>query len=342
MIQKKAGLDLGAANFLATVTGDGIVMREPAAAAVDRSTGQMLYYGARAETILDALPANVSPFRPFRGGMISELDLTQKIIAGIFRDHLSGVQHVMLTVPCSVSELEEGALTEVMGQSGIRYPHTVYAPIAALAGSGTGITDMVLSVVCGASVTDIALICEGEILYMKSVPTAGEAFDRAIVQYFQHERNLKITLRTAETIKTTVGTVWNEGVHQEMQIYGYPTSDESRSVSVNVKSEEMFRALEEPTAGILEAICVAISHIPTKFVPQVFDHGILLSGGTAQLEGLDRMISGVTGVKTVKVINPVTAVAVGCEAILNFVGTRGIASVRNLSALYLTKCRSVL
>ncbi|MBP5428197.1 MAG: rod shape-determining protein [Clostridia bacterium] len=340
MLQKRAGLDLGAANLLATVTGDGIVMREPSAVAIDRTTGQILYYGEKAETILEALPSNVSLFRPFRTGMVNELDLTQKIIAGIVSDRLSGIQHVALTVPCSVSEIEEGALAEVMGQSGVRYPHTVYAPVAALAGSGSGISDMVLSVVTGATVTDIALICDGEIVYMKSVPTAGETFDRAIVNYIENERGLKITLRTAENIKMTVGTVWNEGAHQEMQAQGYRDGEE-KPIPFTVRSEEMFRALEEPTAGILEAICVAISHVPTKYVPRVFENGILLSGGTALLEGLDRMISGVTGVRTVRVSNPVTAAATGTETILNFIGTRGIASVRNLSALYLTKCRSV-
>ena len=333
MIQKRAGIDLGAANLLATVTGDGIVMRDPAAVAIDRTTGQILYYGAKAESILGALPANVSIFRPFRSGMVSELDLTQKIVSAIVSDHLSGIQHVALTVPCSTSEIEEGALSEVMGQSGIRYPHTVYAPVAALAGSGCGVTDMVLSVVLGATLTDIALICDGEIVYMKSVPTAGEAFDRAIVNYIENDKGLKITLRTAESIKMTVGTVWNEGVHQEMQAQGYKGSDDKTPIPFTVKSEEMFRALEEPTGAILEAICVAISHVPTKYVPRVFENGILLSGGTAQLEGLDRMISGVTGVRTVKVKNPVTAVAAGTETILNYVGVRGIATVRNLSAL---------
>ena len=342
MFQKKAGLDLGAANFLATATGDGIVMREPAAVAIDRTTGQVLYYGEKAESLLDALPNNVSLFRPFRAGMVAELELAQKIVSGIVADRLAGVQHVMLTVPCSVSEIEEGALAEVLGQSGVRYPHTVYAPVAALAGSGVGVNDMVLSVVCGASSTEIALICDGEIVYMKSASTAGEAFDRAIVNYIQNERGLKITLRTAENIKMTVGTVWNEGVHQEMQVQGYRDTAEGEPVQITVRSEEMFRALEEPTAGVLEAICVAISHVPTKYVPRVFENGILLSGGTAQLEGLDRMISGVTGVRTVRVSNPVTAVASGTETILNYVGTRGIASVRNLSALYLTKCRSAL
>ncbi|MBR6052442.1 MAG: rod shape-determining protein [Clostridia bacterium] len=342
MIQKRAGLDLGAANLLATVTGDGIVMRDPAAVAIDRTTGQILYYGAKAEALIGAIPTNVSLFRPFREGIVNELDLMQKVVSAVVSDHLSGVQHVMLTVPCSTSEIEEGALTEVMGQSGIRYPHTVYAPVAALAGSGSGITDMVLSVVSGATVTDIALICDGEIVYMKSVQTAGEAFDRAIVNYIENDRGLKITLRTAESIKMTVGTVWNEGVHQEMHTQGYRVNGDPTPVPFTVRSEEMFRALEEPTAGILEAICVAISHVPTKYVPRVFENGILLSGGTAQLEGLDRMISGVTGVRTIRVSNPVTAVATGTETILNYIGVRGIASVRNLSALYLTKCRSAL
>jgi rod shape-determining protein MreB len=190
----------------------------------------------------------------------------------------------------------------------------------------------------GATATNIALICDGEIIYMRSIPIAGEAYDRAICTYLLRERGVKVSLRTAEAIKITIGSVWSDGSGGEMQVSAR-REGEVDPLTVTIRGEEMYRALEEPTASILEAICVAISHIPTQYVHEVFAHGIILSGGTAMLDGLDRMISGVTGVKTVKAANPIRAVCRGLDKILTSLGDRSIASVRNLSGLYLSKCR---
>ena len=337
-MQKKAGIDLGSANLLASAGGQ-ILISEPSAIALDRVTGQALYYGARAEKLLAAPPQNVALLRPFRNGVTAELEYAQKILSGMVAESLSGVSHAALAVPCSVGEIEEGALIEIAAQCGIRYPHTVYSPIAAIAGAGVGISDHVLSVELGASMTNIALCCDGELLYMKSIPIGGEAYDRAIAAYLLRERNARVSLRTAETVKTTVGSVWTENAAREMQITARDP-DTSHPISVTVKGDELYRALEEPTAQILEAICVAISHIPTKHVHRVFGNGILLSGGTALLDGLDRMISGVTGVKTVKARNPITAVCSGLDAVCSALGDRAIVSARNLSSLYLGKSRS--
>lgn len=337
-MQKKAGIDLGSANLFAS-SGGSIQLSEPSAIALDRVTGQVLYFGARAEKLLVAPPKNVGLLRPFRNGLTNELDYVQAILGSIISETFSGVSHLALSVPCSAGEIEEGALIEIAAHCNAQYPHTVYSPIAAIAGSGCEARDHILSVELGASTTNIALVCDGEIIYMKSIPVAGEAFDRAVAAYLLRERGAKISLRTAENVKTTIGSVWSEGVAREMQIAArHPETAEPLSITVH--SEEMYCALEEPTAMILEAICVAISHIPTKYVHRVFDNGILLSGGTALLDGLDRMISGVTGVKTVKARNPLTAVCLGLDAILSSLGDRAIVSVRNLSGLYLGKCRS--
>lgn len=337
-MQKKAGIDLGSANLFAAA-GGSILLSEPSAIALDRETGQVLYFGARAEKLLAAPPKNVGLLRPFRNGLASELEYVQKILGGIIADSFAGISHLALAVPCSAGEIEEGALIEIAAHCDAAYPHTVYSPIAAIAGSGCAARDNILSVELGASMTNIALVCDGEIIYMKSIPVAGEAFDRAIAAYLLRERGAKVSLRTAETVKITIGSVWSEGVAREMQIAArHPET--GAPVSITVQSEEMYLALEEPTAMILEAICVAISHIPTKHVHRVFENGILLSGGTALLDGLDRMISGVTGVKTVKARNPLTAVCLGLDAILASLGDRAIVSVRNLSGLYLGKCRS--
>ena len=337
-MQKKAGIDLGSANLFAAA-GASIALSEPSAIALDRATGQVLYYGARAEKLLVAPPKNVGLLRPFRSGVTSELEYAESILSGVISETFSGVSHLALSVPCSASEIEESALIEIAAHCDARYPHTVYSPIAAIAGSGCAARDQILSVELGASMTNIALVCDGEIVYMKSIPVAGEAFDRAIAAYLLRERGARISLRTAETVKTTIGSVWSEGTAREMQISArHPET--AVPLSITVRSDEMYRALEEPTASILEAICVAISHIPTKYVHQVFGNGILLSGGTALLDGLDRMITGVTGVKTVKARNPLTAVCLGLDAIVSSLGDRAIVSVRNLSGLYLGKCRS--
>jgi rod shape-determining protein MreB len=338
VFQKKAGVDLGSANLIASVSGEGIVMSEPSAVAVDRNTGQTLYYGTSAEKLLEAPPQNIVLLRPFREGVVNDLELAQKLLAFIIRDHFRGTQRLALSIPCSASEIEESAIAEIAGQCGIKYPHVVYSPVAALAGSETGITGQVLVVDIGATQTSMALILNGEISYMKSIPVAGEAYDRAIAEYVLRNKRVRITLRTAEMIKTTIGTVWTENAKQEMQITGkHP--DTGQTVTVSISGEEMYRALEEPTAAILEAICIAITHVPSKHTFEVFSNGILLAGGGALLQGLDRMISGVTGVKTVKAQNPITAVCKGLDRILATLGDRAIGSVRNLSALYLNKTR---
>lgn len=337
-MQKKAAIDLGSANLFA-VAGANILLSEPSAVALDRVTGQVLYYGARAEGLLAAPPRNVSLLRPFRNGVTAELEYAEAILSGMIGEAFSGASHLALSVPCSAGEIEEAALIEIAAHCNAKYPHTVYSPIAAIAGSGSSVRDQILSVELGASMTSIALVCDGEIVYMKSIPVAGEAFDRAIAAYLLRERGAKISLRTAEAVKMTVGSVWSEGQAREMQISARDP-ETSAPISLSVCSNEMYRALEEPTAAILEAICVAISHVPTKHVHEVFENGILLSGGTALLDGLDRMITGVTGVKTVKARNPMTAVALGLDAILASLGDRAIVSARNLSGLYLGKCRS--
>lgn len=334
---KKAGVDLGAANLLASVSGN-IVMCEPSAIALDRATQQTLYYGERAEKLLAAPPQNVLLLRPFRSGVSADVEYAQRILSGTVAEYFPGVSHLALSVPCSAGEIEEGVLVEIAAQCGVRYPHVVYSPIAALAGSGTRIGGQVLSVDIGATATNMALVCDGEITYMRSIPIAGEAFDRAIAAYLLHERGVKVSLRTAEAIKITIGSVWSDNPAREMQVSAR-AEDDSSPVTVTIRSDEMYRALEEPTASILEAICVAISHTPSKYVYELLDNGIVLSGGTALLDGLDRMISGVTGVKTVRARNPINAVCTGLDNILCSLGDRSIASVRNLSGLYVSKCR---
>ena len=133
-MQKKAGIDLGSANLFA-VAGGSVLLSEPSAIALDRVTGQVLYYGARAEKLLAAPPKNVGLLRPFRSGVTSELEYAESILSGVISETLSGVSHLALSGPCSAGEIDEGALIEIAARCGARYPHTVYSPIAAIAGS---------------------------------------------------------------------------------------------------------------------------------------------------------------------------------------------------------------
>ncbi len=338
-MSKKSGIDLGAGNIVAAQADMGIVFCEPAAIAVERDTKQPLYFGTRAEQLFVAPPRNVVLQRPFRDGVTAELEFAKKIISDLLADKLRGTEKLLLSVPCSASEIEEGVLVETAAQCDVRSPHIVFSPVAALAGAEVGICDDVLIVEIGATRTNIALVCDGELIYMRSIPVAGEAFDRAIAEYLLTERGARVSLRTAESVKMTIGSVWLENAATEMSIVGrHPSSGEAAELLIT--GEEMYRALEVPTAAILEAVCIAISHIPSEYVHRVFSSGILLAGGSALLHGLDRMISGVTGVKTVLARNPITAVANGLAIIADSLGDRVTAVSRNLSALYLGKCHA--
>lgn len=338
-MQAGLGIDLGSSAIIASKPGAGIVFGEAAIAAVSSADGSLLALGSDAENLLlHNRNSGVKLYRPLKDSIITR-DYTQKLISRCINRSLKNTDktadglRVLVSIPCNFSEVEESALCEVCVQAGATEAYLVYSPIAALVGSGMSLGSPSLSVNIGASHTDIMLISRGRIFYKSSIPTAGNDFDLAIANYINEKHNVKISMRTAEAIKTGIGTVWMGSDRKFLDIKGKDNLGVVRTVRIS--SDEMFVALEEPTSAILDALCKAISKIPTDCVNTVFEKGILLCGGGSTLDGLDKMISGVTGVKAVVLKNPMGVTSLGLSRMLERLPDRISHGTLNISREYI-------
>ncbi len=333
-MHNRIGIDLGSATIVAAVPGQGVVLRESAVVAVDRETGKVLAAGSAAEQKLNSATP-VALKRPFGNGLTSVPEETEVILDGCLtcigcaRDSVD----LLLSVPCDITDSQEETLAGIAKKLGVRSCRLVYAPLAALAGSFMNIPSGCLVVDIGATKTNVILVCRGRIYYMKSVPVGGQSIDRAIVDYLQKKRRIKISLRTAEQIKCTIGSVCAGTKDAMMEVPGKDPSNKPTTARVN--AEELYTALEEPIGSILEAVWIAVSKIPSEYVTSVFDLGIQLVGGGSCLDGLDRMIGGITGVKAHRVDEPAVCTAVGLAEILSQLPEDIPTAYRNISEIFI-------
>jgi rod shape-determining protein MreB len=328
-------IDMGGANLLASVVGEGIVLRDPSVIAQDRESGKVLAVGAAAEQKLNMPGSNVALSRPFGSGMTASPDITAAVLSScmIAAGGAEGKSDLLLSVPCDLTDVQEELLVGVAKEIGARSCHLIYAPLAAMAGTFLNMPRGCLTVDIGATATHVMLLCRGRIYYMKTIPTGGQAFDRAIAAYMQRRRKVHISLRTAETIKTTIGTVWAPTRSAEMEVQAKDAN--GKPVTVRVTSTELYDALEEPIGTILEAVWIAVSKIPTEYVECVFELGIQLCGGGSKLDGIDRMIGGVTGVATHRVEDPMGCTALGLAEIMAQLPQDIPPAFHNVSEIYI-------
>lgn len=310
---KEIGIDLGSAYIMVSSADKEIVMREPSLMAVDRSSGRIIKVGSEAQHYLNNPDDGTMLVVPFRDGIVSNCDATQRMLSHcirLFGRSLTGSK-VVLGVPCGMSRVEEGALTEIALHAGARKCYLVYSAVAALIGCGYTGRGTRLIVDIGSRKTDILLVSEGSVIYKYSLDSAGAEFDRAITEYLSEHHDLRVGPKTAENIKLKIGTVWHETERKYLDVKGRRASDRSITKTSRIYSDEMFEALEEPTAAIIEAICVAVSKIPSECVGEVLRSGIILTGGGSMLDGFAKLVSGVTGIETTLAKNPKSAAITG-------------------------------
>ena len=316
---KEIGIDLGSAYIMVSSADKDIVMREPSLMAVDRASGRILKVGSEAQQhYLNNSDDSTMLVVPFRDGIVSNCDATQRMLAHclkLFGRGLTGSK-VLLGVPCGMTRVEEGALAEIAMQAGARKCYLVYSAVAALIGCGYAGRGTRLIVDIGSRKTDIVLVSEGAVIYKYSLGVAGDAFDRSISGYLADQHGIRIGPKTAENIKLKIGTVWLETERKFLDVKGRCINDKSSTKTVRIYSDEMFEALEEPMAAIIEGICVAVSKIPSECVGEVLRSGILLTGGGSLLDGLPRLITGVTGIDTALAKNPKSAAISGLVRIV--------------------------
>ena len=312
----EVGIDLGTANVLVYIKGKGIVLNEPSVVAINNDTDEILAVGEEARQMLGRTPANIVAVRPLRDGVISDYDITERMLKYFIRKTCGTGRFfkpkIMVCVPSGVTEVEKRAVREAATQAGGKDVYLMEEPVAAAIGAGIDISrpDGVMVIDIGGGTTDIAVISLGGIVASSSVKIAGDKFDEAIIKYMRKAHKLYIGERTAEELKLTIGTAFprDEIVTKECRgrdlVTGLPKS-------VDVTSEEMMDALEEPLYAISEAVHNVLERTPPELAADISNSGIIITGGGALLHGIDKRIEDRTGIKVVIAEDPKSCVAIG-------------------------------
>lgn len=312
----EVGIDLGTANVLVYIKGKGIVLNEPSVVAINKDTDEILAVGEEARQMLGRTPANIVAVRPLRDGVVSDYDITERMLKHFIRKTCGSGRFfkpkIMVCVPSGVTEVEKRAVREAATQAGGKDVYLMEEPVAAAIGAGIDISkpDGVMVIDIGGGTTDIAVISLGGIVASTSVKIAGDKFDEAIIKYMRKEHKLYIGERTAEELKLTIGTAFprDEVVTKECRgrdlVTGLPKS-------VEVTSDEMMDALEEPLHAICEAVHNVLEITPPELAADISNSGIIITGGGALLCGIDKRIEDRTAIKVVVAEDPKSCVAVG-------------------------------
>ena len=318
----EVGIDLGTANVLVYIKGKGIVLNEPSVVAINNDTDEILAVGEEARQMLGRTPANIVAIRPLRDGVVSDYDITERMLKYFIRKTCGNGRffkpRIMVCVPSGVTEVEKRAVREAAEQAGGKDVFLMEEPVAAAIGAGLDISkpDGVIVIDIGGRTTDIAVISLGGIVASTSVKMAGDKFDEAIVKYMRKTHKLYIGERTAEELKLTIGTAFprEEAVSRECRgrdlVTGLPKS-------VEVTSEEIMEALEEALHEICEAVHNVLERTPPELAADISNSGIVLTGGGALMYGIDKRIEDRTGIKVIVAEDPKSCVAIGTGKALN-------------------------
>ena len=312
---KDIGIDLGTASVLVYVKGKGVVLREPSVVAMDKNTGKLLKVGAEANAMLGRTPGNIIAMRPLREGVISDYDMTERMLKE-FIHKVAGFSffkpRVIICVPSGITEVEERAVIDAGIQAGARKVYLIEEPVAAAIGAGIDITqpDGHMVVDIGGGTADIAVISLSGVVESASIKIAGDKFDEAVIKYIRRKHNVLIGERTAEELKMTIGCVFPRPEEVTMDIKGRCLMTGLPRV-FTVSSSEMIEAFEEPSTRILEAIHGVLERTPPELVADISTNGIVMTGGGSLVSGFDKLVTARTGIHTVIADDAISCVALG-------------------------------
>ena len=312
---KDIGIDLGTASVLVYVKGKGIVLNEPSVVAMDKNTGKLLKVGEEARQMLGRTPGNIVAIRPLREGVISDYDMTERMLREFIRK-VAGFMifkpRVIICVPSGITEVEERAVVDAGIQAGCRRVYLIEEPVAAAIGAGIDITkpDGHMVVDIGGGTADIAVISLGGVVESASIKIAGDKFDEAVVKYIRKKHNVLIGDRTAEELKMSIGCVFPRPEEVTMEIKGRCLMTGLPRV-FSVSSSEMIEAFEEVSSRILEAIHGVLERTPPELVADISTNGIVMTGGGSLLWGFDKLIEAHTGIETHVAEDAISCVAEG-------------------------------
>ena len=312
---RNIGIDLGTATVLVYVQGKGIVLEEPSVVAIDTMTDRILKVGAEAQQMLGRTPGNITAVRPLRDGVISQYEVTLKMIQYFIRRACGNTffrPNVMICIPSGITEVEERAVIDAAREAGAQKTYLIEEPTAAAIGAGLDIYapngNMVVDI--GGGTTDVAVLSLGGVVVSESIKIAGDKFDEAIMKYVRRKYRVLIGERTAEALKKRIGAVYDHSEAKYVEVKGRCMTQGLPKL-VTISSKEMIEALAEPTTAILNAVCSVIERTPPELLGDILRNGIVMTGGGSLLYGFDKLITRVTGIKTRVADDAVSCVAIG-------------------------------
>ncbi len=316
------GIDLGSSNVLIAERGKGIVLNEPAMLAYNHDTRSITAVGTEAYRMIGREPAGVSVVRPLNKGAIQDFDMLSVMlnyfVLRVVGRHLFNRPRALMSISATANEIEKRQLILGMLESGARRTQIIERPMAAALGANKPISEVRGRMVAdiGGATTDIAVISSGEIMARSILDTGGDAFTDALIRYIRLTHNLLIGWRTAEDIKGTIGTAdvgdtntLTLPVAGRNLVSGLPRQ-------VDVTSEECAEAAEEPLRALIEGLHSVFEHIPTELANDVYEDGIILTGGGAQLRGLRSVIQEEMQMPVFTADHPQECIALGCSLVL--------------------------
>ena len=309
-------VDLGTANTLVYERGRGIVLNEPSVVAINQNTGGIVAVGAEAKRMVGRTPGNIVAIRPLKDGVIADFDTTERMlryfIQKVHKRRFLAKPRVVICVPSGITGVEQRAVKDAGYAAGARKVYIIEEPMAAAIGAGLPIHEptgnMVVDI--GGGTSEVAVISLGGVVTSLSIRTGGDELDDALVQFVKKEYSLMLGERTAEEIKTTVGTA-------------FPVPDESSAElrgrdlvtglprTIVVTAEEIRRALDEPLTRIVDAVKTTLDRTPPELCGDIMDRGIVLTGGGALLKGLDERLRHETGMPVIIAEQPLNCVVNG-------------------------------
>ena len=315
-------IDLGTANTLIFVRGQGIVLNEPSVVAVrmDRGPGgpqHVAAVGTSAKQMLGRTPGNIRTVRPLKDGVIADFNMTEAMLQHFIRKvhtsrFLRPSPRVLVCVPCNSTQVERKAIKESAEGAGAREVFLVEEPMAAAIGAGIPVHEargaMVLDI--GGGTSEVAVISLNGLVYSNSVRVGGDQFDDAIVNYVRRNYGTLIGETTAERIKIKIGCAWPDEVPEQMEVSGRNLA-EGVPRHITITSNEVLEAMNENLSSILAAVKTALEQTPPELCADVAETGIVLTGGGALLRGIDRLIGEETGLPVFPADDPLTCVARG-------------------------------
>lgn len=317
-------IDLGTANTLVYVKGKGIVCNEPSVVALSkkRNTKKVLAVGHQAKEMLGRTPGSITAVRPMKDGVIADFEITSAML----REFISKAHNrknfvrprIVICIPFGVTEVEKRAVKESAVAARAREVFLIEEPMAAAIGAGLEIQkpsgNMIVDI--GGGTTEVAVISLSGIVYSKSVRMAGDKMDEAIVSYIKKKYNLMIGERTAELIKMSVGSGYPLNQERKVEVKG---RDLVAGIpkTLEVTSEEIREALDEPLKVIVDAVKLALEKTPPELASDIVDKGIVLAGGGALLRNLDQLIHKETNLPVRVADDPLSVIVLGCGKALD-------------------------